>query len=65
MAKLLYFALLLGVFHSLGLEPAFVSAYQEYNWNKITFKADLIVEYILEEKKNVYVYFYFQFSILF
>ena len=53
MAKLLYFALLFGVFHN--FLPAFVVSYQEYNWDKITFKTDLIADYIIQEKKNVYV----------
>ena len=55
MAKLLYFTLIFGIFHDLGFSPAFVVALQEYNWNKITFKADDIADYIIKEKKNVYV----------
>ena len=55
MTKLLYFSLLFGVFHNLGFIPAFVAAYQEYNWDKITFKVNDTVDYIIKVKKNVYV----------
>ena len=55
MTKLLYFALLFGVFHNLGFIPALVAAYQEYNWDKITFKVNDTVDYIIKVKKNVYV----------
>ena len=55
MAKLFIFALLFGVFHNLGFIPAFVAAYQEYNWDKATFKVVDTADYIIKEKKNVYV----------
>ena len=55
MAKLLYFALLFGVFHNLVFIQAFVAAYQEYNWNKVTVKVNDTVDYIITEKKYTYV----------